>query len=236
MMERRTSPLTRRHVIVAVAVVTVLVLGVLLTRTGSEASTSNGPDSAASVRVSVERAGEPDGDANAPAEDASAAGQEGATAAAIGFVAASQQWLYLSDADITASVERIATKGASVRLAASVVEELSSARTQLAAGGTRVWWLVRPLATKVDGFDATEAQVSVWTVTVLSAAGIAAPQAEYQTVSLDLRWIDGRWLVDDVDDSAGPTPMTGPHDQPWDAEPFDKALDGFSRLGETTVR
>jgi hypothetical protein len=70
----------------------------------------------------------------------------------------------------------------------------------------------------------------------LSATGIAAPQAEFVTVSLDLERIDGHWRVSDVSDRPGPTPITGAKDQPWDAEPFDAALDGFTRLGEGAVR
>ena len=45
-----------------------------------------------------------------------------------------------------------------------------------------------------------------------------------------LAWVDGDWRVDDVRNTAGPTPINGPNDQPWDAEPFDKALGGFRRI------
>lgn len=89
---------------------------------------------------------------------------------------------------------------------------------------------MRPLAWRVESFRDTQARVSVWTVTILSAAGVAAPQSEFLTVTLDLAWLDGDWRVDGVRDTPGSTPITGPHDQPWDAEPFDRALDGFTRM------
>jgi hypothetical protein len=116
------------------------------------------------------------------------------------------------------------------------VLDVSTAREQLDASPGRVWWLVRPLAWRVDRFVADEARVSVWVVTILSAAEVAAPQAEYGTVTIDVAWVDGDWRVDAVRDTPGPTPMTGPHDQPWDAVPFDEALDGFTRMDGEPVR
>ena len=65
--------------------------------------------------------------------------------------------------------------------------------------------------------------------------GVAAPQSEYLTATLDLSWVDGDWRGDGVRDTPGPTPITGPHDQPWDAEPFDNALDGFTRMDGESV-
>ena len=48
----------------------------------------------------------------------------------------------------------------------------------------------------------------------------------------DLSRIDGDWRVDGVRDTPGPTPITGPQDQPWDAEPFADSLEGFTRIDE----
>ena len=50
----------------------------------------------------------------------------------------------------------------------------------------------------------------MWTVTVLSAEDVAAPQSEWITVTIDLAWVDGDWRVDAVRDTPGPTPMSGP--------------------------
>jgi hypothetical protein len=113
-----------------------------------------------------------------------------------------------------------------------------------------VWWLVRPLAWRVESFATDQARVAVWVVTILSAAEVAAPQAEYATITLDLAWVngdpgdddrdgdrqEGDWRVDAVRDTPGPTPMTGPHDQPWDSVPFDEALAGFTRMDGEPVR
>lgn len=160
----------------------------------------------------------------------------GAAEAAIAYAGASQGWLYLTDEEIRAAVADVATPEAGQRLAEDVVVDVYAARARLGTSPGRVWWLVRPLAWNVERYTADEARVSVWTVTVLSAAEVAAPQTEWMTVAIDLAWVDGDWRVDAVRSTPGPTPMTGPNDQPWDAEPFDHALDGFTRIGEELVR
>ncbi len=107
---------------------------------------------------------------------------------------------------------------------------MSAARERLGTSPGRVWWLVRPLASRVESFRSHEASVAVWTVTVLSAEEVASPQTEWVTVTVDLAWVDSDWRVDGIRNRPGPTPMTGPNDQPWNAVPFDDALAGFTRL------
>ena len=156
--------------------------------------------------------------------------ERGAAAAAVVYAAAPQRWLYLSDDEIAAAVGEIASPDAAGRLAAENVAEIHAAREQLAESPGRVWWIVHPLAWRVEAFGEGRATVAVWTVTVLSAADVAMPQTEWVTVSLDLVWVDGAWRMDDIRSQPGPTPMTGPGDRPWEPEPFDAALDGFTRL------
>lgn len=231
------SPLTRKKVVVWAAVVAVMVgAGALLL-------TLDRPHSAqqsASTPTSLVRAdGPPDGTrlvADPPSLPVGFAHDEsGATAAAIAYATAPQRWLYFTDAQITAAVDEIATPAAAPRLAEEVVSDVSSARNQLGESPGRVWWLVRPLAWRVDRFHPDNAAVSVWTVTVLSAEEVAAPQCEWVTVTLELAWVDGDWRVDGIRDAPGPTPLAGPGDQPWDAVPFDQALAGFNRMDGEAV-
>ena len=160
----------------------------------------------------------------------------GATAAAVAYATAPQRWLYFTDQQITDAVTAIATTTAGPRLAEEVVNDVRSARDRLGNSPGRVWWLVRPLAWRVDSQTPDEATVAVWIVTILSAQEVAAPQTEFATVTVDLAWVNGDWRVDGVRDTPGPTPMTGPKDQTWDAEPFDKALGGFTRMDGEPVR
>ena len=236
-----TSPAPKRGTVVLAAIATVmLVAGVTVTRffgggddrTESTAAESQEPTPRPSAPAggsgpSLERAG---------LDVGFAADQDGAVAAAVSYATASQRWLYFTDDEIRDAIAEIATPVAAPRMADEIVLEVSTAREQLGASPGRIWWLVRPLAWRVEHHDGDDARVSVWVVTILSAAEVAAPQSEYMTVTLDLAWVDGDWRVDGVRDTPGPTPMTGPRDQPWDAEPFDQTLAGFTRMDGATVQ
>ena len=157
--------------------------------------------------------------------------EEGARAAAVSMATASQDWLYLGDAEVDAAVRARGTDEAGPALAAETVARLGEARRALGASPGRVWWIVRPLATRVEHFDAARARVVVWTVSVLSATGVALPQADWARVEVELVWSDGAWRCAAVTETPGPTPTGGAKDRPWQAAAFDDALVGFARVG-----
>ena len=154
----------------------------------------------------------------------------GARSTAIAFATASQDWLYLNDEQIDRAVRSIATASAGPSLSAETVAELRTARDGLTKSTGRVWWLVRPLASRVERFEPATARVVVWTVTILSAADVALPQADWMRVTVILAWEGNAWRIQAIDDVPGPTPMTGTKDRPWEPEPFDDALGGFERV------
>lgn len=231
MTSRQSSRRSLRTMIGGLVVATALVGGAVLVRF-TRYSSPNPDRSAASAPVEPSRSTGTIGPAEqtAGAPIGLAADEPGAVTAAVAYATASQRWLYLTDGEISAAVAEIATPAAASRLATDVVADMAMARDQLARSSGRVWWLVRPLAWDVEYFRDMQARVSVWTVTILSAEGVAAPQSEFLTVTLDLAYVDGDWRADGVRDTPGPTPITGPQDQPWDAEPFDQSLDGFTRI------
>ena len=209
---------------VAVGAVIAVTLAALTLLRGDDASTqptrTGGVDTAS------------DPSPRTPSVDAAAAvpTADGAREAGLSAVAASQRWLYLNDEQIASEVRQIATPAAGPRLARETVDELSLARRSLQASPGRVWWLVTPLAWRVDTMAGAEARVSVWAMSLLSAADVAVPQAEWFTVTVDLEWSEGAWLVAAIKDQPGPSPTLGPRDRPWEPEPFDEALAGFHRL------
>jgi hypothetical protein len=152
-------------------------------------------------------------------------------AAALEYAAAATRWLYLTDAQLRVAVLAITTADAGPALAERTVAEIRVAREALRRTSGRVWWLVRPLAWRLDSYTDTEARLSVWTVGVLSATGVAVPQSDWRTVNMTLSWERGTWLVAAVSDRPGPTPTVGGRDAPWQAEPFDMTLRGLHRLG-----
>ncbi|HTO01240.1 MAG TPA: hypothetical protein VL068_11250 [Microthrixaceae bacterium] len=237
-MASQNNPPSRRTAIIAAVVGLALVAGLVLVRmTRNSTPTPKREDAppAASPRPTAKRGASGLLGDVAGIHVGFSADESGAVGAAIAYATASQRWLYFTDDAIEAAVAEIATPVASPRIATDVVSDVSMVREQLAQAQGPIWWIVRPLAWRVEQFSETDARVSVWTVTILSAAGVAVPQSEFLTVTLDLAWVQGNWRVDGVRDTPGPTPITGPQDQPWDAEPFDQALDGFTRIGEESV-
>jgi len=216
----------RRLALGAGAVVATILVGALFVTMGS-------PDPVSSASVTVDQPPSVASGGVVERTGLSAAltpDRDGAATAAIAYATATQRWLYLSDDEIKSAVAEIATPVASPRLSEEVVADVRAARARLADSPGRIWWLVRPMAWRVESFTSDEATVAVWIVTVLSAQEVAVPQSEWTTVTLQMAWADSGWRVDAARDIPGPTPMTGPGDQPWDAVPFDETLAGFTRL------
>jgi hypothetical protein len=218
---------------VAAGVFVVLVAAAaLLVRLGQPTPSSDQespPPSA--ISTTTTDPGSPSGSSGRPAAT-EGRDEAGATAAAVAYATAPQEWLYMSDDEVQAAVAATATPTAADRLGTEVVDEIAAARAELVDSAGPVWWIVHPLATKVDAFTpaAARATVSVWVVAFLSAADVAVPQTEWTTTTFDLEWSAGGWRVAAVTESVGPTPAVGPSDQPWEPEPLDDALEGFTRL------
>lgn len=224
-----------RVALIVGAVLTVVIVGAVVARSGGSGSGQRtqaeveDPGGTGPVEPGAAHRAE---SGRSDSLDVAGGDESSAVSAALDYATAPQRWLYLTDLELEVEVRAIATSDAADRLVAEVVGDVGRARERLHGSSGRVWWLVRPLAWQVDHHRPDTARVSVWTVTILSATDVAAPQSEFATVTLHLKWADGAWRVDDVLDRPGPTPMTGPMDQPWDAVPFDEALAGFTRVGE----
>lgn len=157
--------------------------------------------------------------------------REAASTAAISFATAPQEWLHETDDAIRADIANIAAPGARPGLEAAALREISTARASLKASPGPVWWLVRPLAWRVDSYTEDRAEVSLWMVRILSAVEVAAPQSAYVTVTVTLEWHDGHWRLAAMTEAAGPTPSGATPDQVADSASFDQALRGFTRVG-----
>jgi hypothetical protein len=154
-----------------------------------------------------------------------------AVTAALEVAPATQAWLYLADTDIRAELDRIATATAAPRLAQAAATSAAAARESLQGATGPVWWIVCPLASRVETFDGHHATVSVWEIQILAARDVAAPQSRYRTVQVDLEWTQGRWLVSDLNEADGPAATPAPGEEAWDSHTFDQALEGFTRVG-----
>jgi hypothetical protein len=173
-----------------------------------------------------------DGDAGAVGGGGFGRDEAGAAEAALAYTAASQRWLYLREDQVAEAVAQIAAPRSADALVAQVVEETRPTRDELAQAPGPVWWWVHPLAWRVETHSDSQASVAVWTLSVLSATGVAVPQSEWMTVTVDLEWVEDDWRVAEMRGRPGPTPIASPRDEPWDAAPFAEALDGFTRMRE----
>lgn len=165
------------------------------------------------------------------ARPAPRADEAGAVDAALALAGASQSWLYLADDELEGAVRAVAAEASADTLVDDTLAEVGLVRDALSQSTGRIWWLVRPLAWRVDSFDPRRAVVSVWTVSTLSASGVAMPQADWMTVTFDLTWERGDWRLIGTHEVPGPTPQLGGRDTAWDPVPFDDALAGFRRVG-----
>jgi hypothetical protein len=75
------------------------------------------------------------------------------------------------------------------------------------AGATPAVKLV-PIAYKVESYDPTEARVSIWAVWLIAEQGILAPQQNWITLQISLRWLDQDWKM--VASGAHPGPVPQP--------------------------
>jgi hypothetical protein len=159
--------------------------------------------------------------------------EAGAVAAAVSYATAAQNWLYLSDEQVADSAGAAAVPAVRDRLVGELVDQVGLLRDELVETTGTVWFVMAPLATRVDSYSPGRAVVRVWLVRVLSADGVAVPQSGWQTLRFELAWHGGDWRIADTAEVEGPTPQLEAGLQPWSARYFDQELEGFTRIGAT---
>ena len=157
--------------------------------------------------------------------------ERGAIAAGMSFATAAQSWLYLGDEQLIPAAEAVIAPDALGRLVEPLVDDVRLLRDELQETTGVAWYVVSPLATRLDSFSEERAVVSVWIVRILSADGVAVPQSGWRTLTFELSWDTDDWRVADVTETEGPTPQLEAGAQPWAAAYLDETLAGFTRVG-----
>jgi hypothetical protein len=237
----RDLPATRRVVMLGVTAVVAMVLGAVLVgvRGGGPSNPPAATQTASGVPAAADEAKPQVG--HGPSDVTAGVGvgfthdEAGAVAAAVSYASAPQSWLYLSDEDVTAGVAGIVVPEARDEFAGDVVQEVRLLRTELEKASGTVWFVVSPLATRVEDYDGESgrAVVRVWSVRVLSAEGVAVPQSGWHTTTFRLRWHEDDWKIVSTDEADGPVPQLEVGLQPWTADYVGIELEGFVRLGTT---
>jgi hypothetical protein len=194
--------------------------------TGQEATVSPGDGGRAEDAVGART--QPGGAGAGFARD-----EAGAVAAAVSYATAAQNWLYLSEEQVAESAGAVALPAARDRLVGELVDQVGLLRDELVETTGTVWFVMAPLATRVDSYSPGRAVVRVWLVRVLSADGVAVPQSGWQTLRFELAWHGGDWRIADTAEVEGPTPQLEAGLQPWSARYLDQELEGFTRIGAT---
>lgn len=167
--------------------------------------------------------------------------EAGARQTAIDYLSTvKQRFLYLAPEPGRGLLEAWRAPGVTDRELTIGVEQFHRLRDALSAAGGEVWWVVSPLAVKVEAYDHDRARVAVWTATVLAAgaapgvdATVPAPSVFFRTGAVDLVWVSGSgWSVWSASDSPGPVPMLAPEDPPSSPPEFLAALAGFGLVRE----
>jgi hypothetical protein len=237
----------RRVLVLVVAATVIMAAGAVLAGLGDTppqgtrrpATTPPAAERASTAGSRAEREAAPPSTGPGPFEVSGGVGvgfrhdEAGAVAAALSYATAPQSWLYLSDEAVADSVAAIVAPDAREEIVGDVVEEVGLLRDGLAGSSGTVWYVVSPLASRVESYDDDRAVVRVWTVRVLSADGVAVPQSGWQTLTFHLVWLDDDWKIAAMEETDGPTPQLEVGLQPWAADYLDERLAGFSRVGAT---
>jgi hypothetical protein len=181
------------------------------------------------------------GDVEVPLDPSGARGvqsEDGARQSAVDYVSTVRQRLvYLADDVGREVLTAWAAPGVSGTSIDSLLQQAAMLRSGLAADGGDVWWVVSPLASRVDAYSGERARVSVWLSSVIGAGADPAVSAEstqpmvrFQTDTVELVWSSDRWTVWATTSVDGPTPMTAPSMVIASPEVFITRMDGFSLI------
>lgn len=185
-------------------------------RPGADAPESAAPSASGPTAV---EAGVPVGYARSEA---------GAQAAAVGYLGTGQLMVDASPAGVRAATEAMAAEGAAEGQHREMSGRLAVLGRSLEGATGPVAYRQAVLAIRVDAYSPSRARVSLWHVGVLSASGVAPPQAGWATSTFELVWEEGDWKIWSETLAPGPAPILNDDVAPASAEQLDAALSGFA--------
>jgi len=154
--------------------------------------------------------------------------EAGAESAGIAFAAeVEQQMLYLDDPAREQGQREISAAARVETLASERQRRSAEWRQTLQGGQGQLWWVVTPLARRLETYTNQQARVEVWVAFVVSRQGAAAPKVWFGTSTVDLVWERDDWRVWGQSLSDGPTPQLSQTAKPSDANELASQLDGF---------
>jgi hypothetical protein len=164
--------------------------------------------------------------------------EDGARQAALDYlVTVRQRLVYLTPEAGNDVLTAWAAPGVSAASISRDVDEAAALRGRLAEDGGQVWWVVSPLAIRVDAYSPERVRVAVWQTSVIASgadpdvsAEATQPMVRFQTDTVELVWDVDRWAVWAVTSTDGPTPMLAPSLGIATPDAFLSTLDGFGLI------
>lgn len=154
--------------------------------------------------------------------------EDGAVAAAVSYVLTGQRLIELVPTRVPAAVRSMAASGSADPQIDEAEQQLRDLREVLTDGAGPTRYLQAVLASRVDAFTAERARVAVWSVGVLSRAGIAQPQAGWSIATFELVWERDDWKIWSQTITPGPAPSLNAAVEPASAEQLEQALLDFT--------
>lgn len=188
----------KRAAIVVVALASIAVVGIVLARSGGGLS-----DASAAGSVSVVEPNVATSVAVLPSPETAAASAVALTGDVVSAGLISRREL----------IESFTTPSFGSELADITSGQLTSMRLALTGSGrsdTVLSVAEFPLRSRTIANQGNRATVEVWSVLVVAATGEPVARQAWRTVTLDLDFVDGRWLVDGWSSVDGPTPAGSP--------------------------
>jgi hypothetical protein len=99
--------------------------------------------------------------------------------------------------------------------------------TANAAIGARPVLELIPIAYKLEVYDGLQARVDIWAVWLVAEEGLLAPQQNWITSQLTLRWVDGDWKVAASGGHPGPVPQPPQGAVPEQSSPLPATLTDY---------
>jgi zona occludens toxin (predicted ATPase) len=185
-------------VVVVAALLSVVVVGTVLSRSGGDGSSD------------AEAASAPAAEASPETTAVTAPSPEPAAAAAVALTGEVVTAGLISRREL---IESFTTPGFGGELADLTSEQVTSMQLALTGSGrtaTDLSVAEFPLRVRTVVVNDATATVEVWSLLVIASAGEPIARQAWRTVTLDLALVAGRWLVDGWASVEGPTPAGSP--------------------------
>ena len=146
---------------------------------------------------------------------------------AVKFVCSGQRLLDTDPTQLSDVIRSMWTTSAADAAVSATVNQLAELRDRLSTGQGPTRYRQAVVATRTDHTSATQVEVSVWWVGVLSREGAVLPQAQWTTSTITLSPQDGTWRVEAESSEPGPAPDASSDSAPLSHLEFERRLDGF---------